>query len=884
MSENQLEETMCDIVRRHARAAPDAPAFFSEGEEPLTYGVLAALMDRFRQSLNAIGFGRGDRIAVVHPGGPDMAAAITGIWNCATAVPMNPALTPAEFALHMRDLGVRAVAIDAGMDTAAREAARQLDLPTLDIRQTDKRVAGPVEITGNPHGEAARPGAAEADDYAHVLATSGTTSQSKIVPVRHRHLVARVTFGSALMGIRTDDRCLSLMPLFHGAGVSAALPEILHAGSSMMPVTDFSAESFFRLLTTLKATWYTGSPTFHHAIRSQAANYRDAIAGAQLRFIRSGSGHLDIRIAEELEEIFGVPVIANYATTETGRICGNPAPPGMRKRGTVGVPAGGEVAVMDPQGRLLPTGEHGEVVVRGPNVFDGYENDPAANEAAFFADWYRTGDEGVFDEDGFLTLTGRIKDIISRGAEKIAPSEIDEALLGHPGVAEAATFPVPHETLGQEVAAAVVPVKGTGLTEETMADFLRGKLAPFKIPRRFVFVDEIPKSGVGKVQRRLLAETLGLVAGTPSRQPASSGSDRRATPLEAKLQGIWAETLGISKVGLHDDFFLLGGDSLQAVELFLRIEQELGRRLPRAVLFEAATVAEMAKRIDDIAPPRCVVAIQPNGHRPPFFCIHDRNGEVLNFRELSRLLGDEQPFYGVQSLGLDGSDVPFTNMEDMADFYIREMRKVQPAGPYYVGGYSFGGRVAFVMAKRLRAAGEGVALLAILDTPSGIGRKHAGADQWLARHWRSLRAMRPAQIPGYLLLRVKNAAVVAYVALRLKILTAVWRFCVSRGRPMPRFFGRPVDVNDMISRDYQNEPCEGDATLFKSELRALSHTDLYEGWRTLVKGKLEIRSITGEHNEIMDSPHVEVLARELSDCLQQAQAAHADPTALAKAS
>ena len=879
----QSQETMCDVVRRHARESPDAPVFLAEGREPLTYAGLADLMTRFSRALNGIGFGRGDRIAIVHPGGPNMASAMTCVWNCATAVPMNPAFTLSEFALQMRDLGVHAVAIDAGMDTPARDAAKQQGLPILDLKQADERIAGLIEIAGNPGGEAARPGRTEADDYAHILATSGTTSHSKVVPVRHRHLVARVTFGSSLLRMTPEDRCLTLMPLFHGGGISAPFCETLYAGASLLHMPAFSADLFFRLLATLQPSWYAGGPTYHHAIRAQAPKYRDAIAGAQLRFIRNGTGHLDAGIAEDLERLFNAPVIDNYSTTETGRICGRPEPPAPHKRGTVGISSGGEIAIMDPDGRHLPVGERGEVIVRGPHVFDGYENDPAANEAAFIGDWYRTGDEGVFDDDGFLTITGRIKDIISRGGEKIAPSEIDDALLRLAGVSEVATFPVPHATLGQEVAAAVVPEHGVDLSGEIVTEFLRGKLAPFKIPRRFVFVEEIPKSSAGKVQRRLLAESFGLVSGKPSLQSTSGEDDRSATPLEAKLQTIWAETLNIDQVGLNDDFFMLGGDSLQAVELFLRIEKELGRKLPRAVLFEAATVADMARRIEDVTPPRCIVTIQPNGRRPPFFCIHDRNGEVLNFRELSRLVGDEQPFYGIQSLGLDGSPVPFTTMKDMAAFYVREMQKVQPTGPYYVGGYSFGGRAALAIAHRLRALGEDVALLAILDTPSGIGRTTADADDWLARHWRSIRETGLVGLPGYLLVRVKNAAVLAYVVARFKILTAVWRYCVKRGRPMPRIFGRPVDTNDMISHHYRMEPYDGDATLFRSELRPLSHTDIYEGWRQLVTGKLEMRQISGEHNEILDPPHVQVLARELADCLEQAQAAARTPRPFAEA-
>ena len=404
---------------------------------------------------------------------------------------------------------------------------------------------------------------------------------------------------------------------------------------------------------------------------------------------------------------------------------------------------------MDADGRFLPPGEGGEVVVRDDQIFDGYENDPAANEAAFIDGWFRTGDEGFFDEDGYLTLTGRIKETINRGGEKISPPEVDAALMSHPDIREVATFPMPHPTLGEEVAAAVVMEKGTTLTDERLSRFLRKRLAGFKVPRRFFFVESIPKTAARKVQRNQLAKALGIVDQTVAAQVQAGTPDteRPSTALEARLQELWAQELTLDHVGLNDNFFLLGGDSLQAVELFLQIEEVLGRRLPRSVLFEAGTVAAMAGLIEDETPSRCVVPIQPKGSRPPFFCVHDGDGHVLNFHDLARHLGEEQPFYGIQCVGLDGEEMPFTRIDDMAGHYVGEMRKIQPAGPYYIGGYSFGGRVAYVMAQQLRAAGEEVALLALLDTICLVGRRRVSWKDWLTQHCARLRKLEPSQIP-----------------------------------------------------------------------------------------------------------------------------------------
>jgi thioesterase domain-containing protein/acyl carrier protein len=670
-----------------------------------------------------------------------------------------------------------------------------------------------------------------------------------------------------------EDRCVNLMPLFHAHALYTALGASLHCGGSVVILHAFSADVFFRLIATLRPTWYTGSYTFHHAIHAAAPRHAAEIANSQLRFIRTASGHLDDRIAEQLEGLLHAPVIETYSNTELSIITSRPLPPGKHKKGTVGIAVGGKVAIMGSDNRPLPPGEHGEVVVRCMEVFSGYENDSAANAESFVDGWFRTGDEGVLDSDGFLTITGRIKDIINRGGEKITPSEVDAALMAHPDVATAVTFPVPHTTLGQEVAAAVVPEKGAEMTDEILAHFLRGRLAPFKVPRRFVIVDKIPTGHTGKVSRQRLSDAFGLVTDAATRRERVE-DDRPATPLETRLQKLWAEILGLDRVGLNEDFFILGGDSLQAVDLFLRIEKEIGRRLPRSVLFEAGTVAKMARRIEEAVASPCVVPIQSHGNHPPFFCVHDGNGQVLNYRELSRFVGDTQPFYGIQCRGLDGEEEPFTRIEDMAAYYVQEIRKVQPEGPYYLGGYSFGGRVAYVMAQILCAAGKEVALLALFDTYCHAGRQRVETHDWLAYHLERMKALPIVQAPAYLKQRARNFAKMAYMRTRLKSYAAAWHFYKSRGKPLPRFLRRPIPANDMIRRAYRAQPYDGDATLFKCELYAWAHADQHNGWKKLIRGNLDIRPIPGGHYEIMTQPHVRTIAKELAAALDKARAAH----------
>jgi acyl-CoA synthetase (AMP-forming)/AMP-acid ligase II/thioesterase domain-containing protein/acyl carrier protein len=875
--DTSVTETIGDVIRRHAAATPDSPALVVEGQSPLTYRALADLLDRTRERLNAAGFGRGDRIAIVGPNSPATATLVTGILGCATAVPMNPALSVGEFAIYLRDLKVQAVAVDSAMDNPVRAAAREIGLPILEVEHGKDGVAGTIDIrpTSKP-ATASRPGAAQADDFALVLATSGTTSHSKVVPVTHRQYSTKFVRAARGVELTEADRCLSLMPLFHANGLYSVLGATLYAGGSIAFLPEFSVPAFFGALVTLAPTWYAAIYTFHHSICAAAPNHADAVKSARLRFIRTGSGALAARVTEELEALFRAPVIETYSSTETGRISATPLPPILHRPGTVGIPDRNEVAILGPDDRFLSPGERGEVVVRSAEVFSGYENDPAANARCLIDGWYRTGDEGVFDEDGYLTLTGRIKDIINRGGEKITPSEVDDALLQHPDVAAAVTFPVPHATLGQDVAAAVVPVKGTKLTDEILTNFLRRRLAAFKLPRRFVIVDEIPKGPTGKFERRKLAEAFDLVIDSAIARPEPTKDDRPATALEVKLRRLWQETLRLERVGLHEDFFMLGGDSLQAVELFLRVEKEFGRRLPRSVLFEADTVAKMAEHIEAVVPSSCIVPIQATGDLPPFFCVHDGYGQVLSYRELSRFLGENQPFYGIQARGIDGEEEPFVRIEDMAAHYVKEIRKVQPEGPYYIGGHSMGGRVAYLMAQQLQAAGQDVAFLGLFDTYSGYGQRKIGKRDWLARHLERIKSIPPGRLPGYLWLRVLNLSELIYLRVRFECYSAAWNFYKSRGKPLPRFLYRVEPATDMVRRsNYQPQPFDGDATLFKCELFTWTHTDAHDGWKELIRGTLDIRPLPGGHNEIMRQPHVRTVAAELADALAKARSVEA---------
>ncbi|MFN8899566.1 MAG: AMP-binding protein, partial [Pseudomonadota bacterium] len=307
------------------------------------------------------------------------------------------------------------------------------------------------------------------------------------------------------------DRGLNIMPLFHIHGLIAGVLAPLAAGSQVFCTPGFNALKFFAWMEEAAPTWYTAVPTMHQAILSRAGKNADVIARHRLRFLRSSSSSIPPQVIRELEETFCAPLIESYGMTEAAhQMASNPLPPAVRKPGSVGLAAGPEIAIMDEQGGLLPRGAVGEIVIRGPNVTSGYENNPKANAEAFVGGWFRTGDQGVIDADGYLSLTGRLKEIINRGGEKISPREVDEILMDHPAVAQVVCFGMPHPKLGEEVAAVVVLREGAAVTERELHAFVGGRAADFKVPRRILFMDEIPKGATGKLQRIGLAARLGL--------------------------------------------------------------------------------------------------------------------------------------------------------------------------------------------------------------------------------------------------------------------------------------------------------------------------------------------------------------------------------------
>lgn len=466
----------------------------------MTYGGLRAQVQAVAEALRAFGIERGDRVGMAIPNSLQTIVCFLAASEAGTAAPLNPAYKEDEFRFYLDDTNAKVLLLP---PDGAEEARRAADgrVPVLTVGMD---AAGIVSLTGAPQGRSYEPPSVDA--VALVLHTSGSTGRPKRVPLSHANLSISAHNVARSYALGSSDVSLCVMPLFHVHGLVASTLATLATGGTVVVPAKFNPLSFWRVARDYRVTWYSAVPTLHQLLLARAEPGATRPAGAEhLRFIRSCSASLPPQVMHDLEAAFGAPVLEAYGMTEAAhQMASNPLPPGARKPGSVGPGTDVRITIMDSSGQHLNPGERGEVCIQGPNVIRGYENNPEANATSFFDGWFRTGDQGFLDADGYLMLVGRLKEMINRGGEKISPREIDEVLLTHPAIAEAVCFGIPHKTWGEEVAAAVVLREA--VTEAELLAYCRERLADYKRPRQIHITDAIPRTATGKIQRRVVAE------------------------------------------------------------------------------------------------------------------------------------------------------------------------------------------------------------------------------------------------------------------------------------------------------------------------------------------------------------------------------------------
>jgi acyl-CoA synthetase (AMP-forming)/AMP-acid ligase II len=468
----------------------------------VTYDSLRQQVLTMADALASAGIRRGDAVAIALPNGLPAIVAFLAASIAGTAAPLNPAYPYEEFHFFLGDTDARILLCPPVGAEFVRTAAKDRKIPTFSVEMTDK---GDAHIANAPSGmKASEP---TADDIALILHTSGSTGRPKRVPLRHFNLAVSSANIANTYALSQEDVSLCIMPLFHIHGLIASTMSTLLSGGSIVVPTKFNALSFWRTVKEHSVTWYSGVPTMHQLLMARTRH--KPVEADSLRFIRSCSAPLSSELIHKIEGVFGVPFVEAYGMTEAAhQMTSNPLPPRHRKPGSVGVGAGLRISIMDKEGKHLGTDQRGEIAIQGASVFRGYENNPEANAHAFVDGWFRTGDQGFLDSDCYLHLTGRIKDIIIRGGENIAPHEVDEILLRHPAVAAAVTFGCMHPTLGEEVAAAVVLHQEHGATNSELISHCREFMAEYKCPAKIYLVNAIPTTATGKIRRRAVAAAL----------------------------------------------------------------------------------------------------------------------------------------------------------------------------------------------------------------------------------------------------------------------------------------------------------------------------------------------------------------------------------------
>jgi oxalate---CoA ligase len=590
-------------VHAHAQRQGTRPALMALGRRSMSFEELSSHTTRIGAQLRRCGVARDSRVALMVPQGAEAASALLSVMAHAVCMPLNPSMPAEELMGVLRASGARVLLVALPVDTAVSAVAASLGLMLLGLRPGAESVAGSFELELINPGSAvmreltdkAASESVDPDHAALILHTSGTTGVAKRVVLTHSQLGASARNIAEHLQLSPNDRSVNVMPLFHSHGIVGVLLSSLTAGASVVCQPTFEPRAFFDAVASFQPTWYSASPTIHASVLEHATSHPEVAVQPGWRFVRSTSSALPAPVLERLEAVLRAPVIESFGMTEWSQMVSNPLPPGRRKAGAVGQASGVDLALLQPDGevRELRTVQgtviEGELLVRGAGLAQGYDGDEIATAQAWVNGWFRTGDLARVDADGFVSISGRLKDLINRGGEKLTPLEIESALLTHAAVRDAAVFAVPHPTLGEDVVAAVVLHPGASAAESVLREHLFSRLADFKVPSTIIITDAIPRSATGKVQRSELSRQFAAANDVASAAPQ--------TPLEHDLHGIFCGVLDRQSIGVDDNFFTLGGDSLSGMRVISRINKQRGIKLPPATLFRHPSIRALALQI-----------------------------------------------------------------------------------------------------------------------------------------------------------------------------------------------------------------------------------------------------------------------------------------------
>lgn len=703
--------TIYSVIQDHAERWPDRPAIVASGLDPLSFRDLIGTVDDVWEVLRAGGVSPGTRIGILLPSGIESILSTVSITSRATCVPFNPNLSERELLSQLTrpNLDLDALIIPAWFTLPALDAAEDAAFPLFVASKVSK--GQPrfslecIHRNGRPRGAAAT---VSSQTSALILSTSATTGPPKLVPVTNGNMLDLADKMAASFGLSFEDRAACVLPTYYAAGAKLNILVPLLLGESIAVPIGVPREHLARWVSDLRPTWFSAGPTFLQAVLDRLKADGGPLSNNTLRFITAGAAHLPSQLRCELESALDCPILEVYGISEAGVMAANPAPPGKRKPGSVGLICKGELEVRGPDGNVLPPGVAGEIYVGGPGVMPGYIDGSEEGRAALQEDWFRTGDIGQVDADGFLTLVGRVKEVINRGGEKISPYEIESALLVHPSVSEAAVFPVPHPRLGENVAASVVLKPEHTINADELRGFLSDHIASFKVPQHIDIVSSLPKGHTGKILRTQLA------------QAARSGSrkvDPPENPLEFQILEIWRRLLDRSDIGVNDNFFEAGGDSLLATEMICDVEAAIGRSVPHSAIVPIFSIRQIATMIaqDRSAEDLPITKIKLGNGIPFFYCHGDFGTYGFYALKFAELIETDQPIYLVHPPRYVDQNF---SIEEMAERYVRHLLELHPDGRVQLGGHCNGGLLAWEIANQLERAGKEVESVTLIDVLS----------------------------------------------------------------------------------------------------------------------------------------------------------------------
>jgi len=577
-----------------AAASPSRAALAAPGRAPLSFGALVAQRGRTTPVLRALGIARGDVVAWCNGDRAQTAAALATLPDACTLAPLSTSATRGGLLDLVRRLDAKAIVVPTQRGSVAEAVAEELGVATLVADDGARREAGAFDLVVRRRTPSLERARRWSPAWAQVSATSGSTGRPKLVPQGHRQVLRTSRVAGAAMGMGPLDASGHIMPLHLTGGMRTAFFQSLLVGGTTCVLPEADVGALLEAIAAGDVSYVSASFAMQRELLARLeAGAR--VSRGRLRFVRVSSGRMSDDEMDRLERALGVPVVTGLASSETGTIAQQTLDR-PRKRGSVGRALDTEIRLVDGDGRVVGTGEAGEIQVRGPQVFDGYVDDDALGAASFVDGWFRMGDLARFDADGDLYVVGRVKDVINRGGDKIAPLEIDEVLRSLPGVADAAAFGVPHARLGEEVVAAVVPRDDASRDPEPLLEALRERLGARRAPRQLWFVDALPRTDGGKIRRALLPGWVGYVAAGADATPAAPA----ASPIETALAALWAGVLAREDIARDAAFADLGGDDACAVRLCAQVAAVFGVDIPAGALRgDASTVARMARAIEE---------------------------------------------------------------------------------------------------------------------------------------------------------------------------------------------------------------------------------------------------------------------------------------------